>query len=211
MARLCTAVIVAGCLVLIWAARSPGFNAGLSSPALERSLVADYLAVDSVFGGVTNPYTIDAVLHRQDPPPPSMGFISHAPPLTIAKAADGVRYAQQAEGAVAALGATAELAPVRRELLQSYRDVEAAWRSEQRVEQALAADGPPVASGLVRDTPTVLSATATSIASIRQARSLHDQAIAALEVLTGKSASASLTEQGIGRGLYRPDGNPYRP
>ena len=211
MARLCTAVIMASCLVLIWASRSPIFNAGLSSPTLVHSLAADYLAVDAVYGGATNPYTIDAVLHRQDPPPPSMGFVSHTPPFTIANATDGVRYAQQAEGAVAALGATAELAPVRSELLQSYRDVEAAWRSEHRVEQAITSVRPSVVGNRFGDTPTVLAATTRSIASIQQARSLHDQAIAAVKVLGGGSPSSTTTDRSIRSRRYLPYGDPHRP
>lgn len=204
MARLCTAVIVAGILAIIWAARSPSFNGGLSSPALVRSLARDYLAVDAVYGGVTNPYTIDAVLHRQEPPPPSMGFISRMPPLTIARATDGVRYAQEAEGAVAALGATSELAPVRHELLQSYRDVEAAWRSERVVEQALAADGTTVVGGMLIRTTAALTASRESVASIQQARSLHDQAIAAVRVLSGRSATSATGDRRGGPGQYRP-------
>ena len=191
MARLCTAVIVTTCLALVWAAHSPSFNADLSSPALLQSLTADYIAVDAIYGGVTSPYTVETVLHRQDPPPPSMGFVSRPPRLTIANAADGERYAQQAQGAVSALGATAELVPVRRELLESYRDVEHAWRLERLVEQASTSTSAAATLTILGPTPTALSAANSSIATMQQARSLHDQAIAAVQVLSGKAPSAA--------------------
>lgn len=189
MARLCTAVIVALCLALVWATHSPSFNGDLSSPALLKSLTADYSAVDAIYGDVTNPYTVDAVLHRQDRPLPIMGFVSRPPALVIAGAADGERYAQQAEGAVSALGATAELVPVRRELLESYRDVEHAWRLERLVEQASTSDSASAAIALLGPTPAAQSAANSSVATMQQARSLHDQAIAAVQVLSGRSPS----------------------
>ncbi|HEY8744025.1 MAG TPA: hypothetical protein VIU62_13040 [Chloroflexota bacterium] len=207
MARLCTAVIVTGILALVWAAHSPSFNADLSSPALLKSLTADYMAVDAIYGGVTSPYTVDAVLHRQDPPPPSMGFVSRPPGLMIAKAADGERYAQQAEGAVAALGATAELVPVRRELLESYRDVEYAWRMERLVEQASATDSTAAPLTVLGPVPSALSAANSSIATMQQARALHDQAIAAVQVLSGKPPSAATADAASGQPAYRYPGD----
>jgi hypothetical protein len=189
---------VATCLALVWAAHSPSFNADLSSPALLKSLTADYMAVDAIYGGVTSPYTVDAVLHRQAPPPPSMGFVSRPPGLMIARAADGERYAQQAEGAVSALGATAELLPVRRELLESYRDVEHAWRLERLVEQASTSDSAAATLTMLGPAPSAQSAANSSIASMQQARSLHDQAIAAVQVLGGIAPSASPVDRAGG-------------
>ncbi|MGI8913585.1 MAG: hypothetical protein ACR2JY_07350 [Chloroflexota bacterium] len=195
MARLCLAVVAIGCLAFVAASQSARFNADLSSPSLVRSLATDYVAVDTTFGGITNPYTISAVLHRQDPPPPSMGFVIRAPALTIAKAADGIRYAQEAESAVTALGATAELAPIRVELLHSYRDVERAWRMEQVVELNSTPNGIVSVGHGVGEAPSVQSAVDISVMTIRQAQSLHDQAMAAVAVLSGKEPAGPSTSR----------------
>jgi hypothetical protein len=210
MLRLCTAVIAAACLALVWAVRSPSFNASLSSPVLVRSLTSDYLAVDATYGDITNPYTIDSALHLQDTAP-SFGFTSRGPHLAIVRASDGVRYAQQAAAAVTALGATAELVPIRRELLQCYQEVEHAWRMERYVEQAL---GPDQAAETVRpqdSTPSTRSAANASVAAIRQARSLHDQAMAAIAVLSGKTPSSPVLDSAGGTLPRSSFGAPYRP
>jgi hypothetical protein len=210
MPRLWAAVIVAAGAALVWAARSPAFNADLSSPDLVRSLTADYLAVDAVYGGVTNPYLIDGALHQSNGSQPSVaGFGSRPPLLTIANGAEGVHDAQQAEEAVAALGATAELAPIRRELLQCYRDVEQAWRLEQQAEEAQTIGGTAALAG--RGAAFAPEAAAnTSADTIRQARSLHDQAMAAVRVLSGATPAANAGRPG-GQGVYSGVIGPYRP
>jgi hypothetical protein len=210
MARLCTMVIVAACLALVWADRSPSFNASLSSPALVRSLTSDYLAVDATYGDITNPYTIDSALHLQDTAP-SFGFANREPRMTIVRATDGVRYAQEAAAAVIALGATAELAPIRQELLQSYREVEHAWRMERYVEQALTPDEAALPLNLQDNTPSARSAANASVAAIRQARSLHDQAMAAVQILSGKTPSSPTLDQTGGTNPPRSFGAPYHP
>lgn len=210
MVRLCTAVIAAACLALVWAVRSPSFNASLSSPTLVRSLTSDYLAVDAAYGDITNPYTIDSALHLQDTAP-SFGITNRAPHLAIVRASDGVRYAQQAAAAVTALGATAELAPIRQELVRCYQEVEHAWRMERYVEQAL---GPDQAAEIVRpqdSTPSARSAANASVAAIRQARSLHDQAMAAIAVLSGKTPSSPVLDPAGGTLPRSSFGAPYRP
>jgi hypothetical protein len=210
MVRLCTAVIAAACLALVWAVRSPSFNASLSSPTLVRSLTSDYLAVDATYGDITNPYTIDSALHLQDTAP-SFGFTNQAPHLAIVRASDGVRYAQDAMAAVTALGATAELAPVRQELLQCYQEVEHAWRMERYVEQALGPDQAALTLHPQDSAPSARKAANASVAAIRQARSLHDQAMAAVAVLSGKSPPNPVLDQVGGTAPRGSFGAPYRP
>jgi hypothetical protein len=212
MRRLYAAVIAAGCLALAWAATSPQFNARLSSPTLVHTLAPDYIAVDALYGGVTNPYALDAALHRQDSPTAGLvGAVgrpdySYSSGITVTRAADGIHYARLAQSAVVALGSTAELTPIRQELLQSYRDVEQAWRSERYVEQAVANDGAAAETGILAEAPSVQSAADNSISAIRQARSLHDQAMAAVQALGGISASGTAPNQANSRqtaGAYR--------
>lgn len=212
MPRLWAAIIVAACIALVAAARLPAFNADLSSPILVQSLTADYLAVDSVYGSVTNPSLIDAALHEPYTAQPAVYGLGNRPPvLTITNATEGVRYAQRAEEAVAALGATAELAPIRRELLQCYREVEQAWQLEKHVEEVQTIGGSAVPAGGRNEPATVQSAANTSAMSIRQARSLHDQAMAAVRVLSGAPQAGRTASQVDGQGLYHPIVDPYHP
>lgn len=209
MRGLCAAVIAVACLALVWATTSPLFNARLSSPALVHTLAADYIAVDAVYGGVTNPYALDAALHRQDSPTAAFVGITgrpvSSPGIVITRAADGVRYARLAQSAISALGATAELAPIRQELLRSYSDVEQAWRSERYVEHAVANDADAAATGVLAEAPSVQAAADDSIGAIRQARSLHDQAMAAVRALGGTATSATIPS----RADSQLNGGPY--
>lgn len=210
MSRLFIAVIGASCCALIWlAAQSPFFNADVSSPALVRTLATDYVAVDAIYGGVTSPYSIDAAVHSYAPPPAGVGNVdTYRPGFTVARADDGVRYAKEAEAAVSSLGATAELRPIRRELLQSYQDVEQAWKLERSVEQAFNNE-PPASLNIMAEAPDVQSAAQRSVLTIQQARSLHDQAMAAITALTGDRSSAAAAA-GVSVYAGRPYGLPYQ-
>jgi hypothetical protein len=185
LARRSAFAIGAGCVVLIAAVRSPLFNASLTSPAVSRGLAVEYLAVDQQFGGLTNPYSLDALLdHLMVTAPTTMALETAHPGTIVTRAVDGRNDAQAAEKAVLALGATAELAPVRRQLIQCYRDVEQAWQQEGRVEQAFSGDQATGAPSIFDLPPSVHAAAAASISTIHQAQALHDAAMAAVVVLT---------------------------
>jgi hypothetical protein len=182
-------LVIAAALVALGLAgwrgsQSPLFNAGVSSPELVPSLAADYLAVDTLFGGMTNPASMDAALRQLTPPPPPSlaGNGLWRPAATITRAEDGIQLALQAEEAVAGLGATAELLPVRLELSQSYQDVEQAWRLERRIEQAFDQNG-AVSPGTLIQSRNLDQLAAHSLQQMRQAQSLHDQAMTAVHAL----------------------------
>jgi hypothetical protein len=178
--------IAAVSILLVAAARSPLFNASLASPALSRLLAAEYLAVDEQFGGLTNTYSLDAALgHLTPTAPATMALETAQPGIIVTRAVDGRKDAQEAEAAVSALGTTAELVPVRRQLLQSYRDVEQAWQQEGRVEQAFATDQTAAAPTLFSLPPSVHADAVASIGTIHEALALHDQAMAAVAALAG--------------------------
>lgn len=219
--RLLVVLCLSGSIAALWsAARSAAFNANVSSPALVRSLAIDYLAVDLIYGGSTSPASVDAALRRLTPPPTSFGGDQYRPGAPVARSDDGLRLAQQAEQAVAGLGATAELIPVRQELGESYGNVEAAWRLELQVEHALDHRGAVAGFGYV-DATSAQQAAATSLQRMRQARALHDQAIAAVHALAPAAQSATVDSAGdglgastislngsFGRGNGAPDGVP---
>jgi len=198
--RLLVVLCLAGSIAGLWAgARSAAFNAQVSSPALVRSLASDYLAVDVIYGGATNPASIDAALRRLTPPPTSYGGDQYRPGAPVARSDDGLRLAQQAAQAVSGLGATAELIPVRRELGESYGDVAEAWRLELQVEHALDHRGAVAGFGY-SDTPSAQQAATTSLQRMRQARALHDQAIAAVHALAPAAQSGTVDSAGDGLG-----------
>ena len=188
MRRLFLAVTLAAVAAAGWlAAHSAAFNASLPSEALVQSLAPDYLAVDRYYNGVTNPLSIDTALQRLAPPRVPLDTQPYRPSVSIARAEDGIRLARGAETAVAALGATAQLLPVRAELERSYQYVEQSWQYEQQVEEAL---GRRVSgSRFAASTPDVQHAADQSMLAMRQASALHDQAITAVRALTSSGAA----------------------
>jgi hypothetical protein len=182
--RVTVALLVGGVSLLFAARHSPAFNAQLSSPGLVQSLSGDYLAVDALYGGATDPSGLDAALRRLTPPTLIPGVEPWRPAPTVTRADDGIRLALAAQRAIGELGSTAELAPIRAELLVSYGDVEQAWRLERRIELALASST-AAWSGPRLPTLDLQQRATDSTATIHRARSLHDQAMTAVRVLGG--------------------------
>lgn len=187
--RVTVALLLGGVALALGLPHLPAFNARLSSPALVRSLADDYLAADALYGSATDPSGLDAALRRLSPPSLIPGVEPWRPVPVVTRANDGIRLAQAAQLAIASLGSTAELAPLRAELLTSYGDVEQAWRLERLVELALAnGSAPRPAQGFM--TADVQQHAAASAATIQRARSLHDQAMTAVRVLSGGAPPA---------------------
>jgi hypothetical protein len=144
------------------------------------------------------------------------GLPSAAAPL--ARSAAGIRRAQEAEAATAALGTTRDLAPARSDLLRGFQEAAQAWRAVRTVEGALAnadsgratvatpdpypghwvpathlmnADGThdTISSRL----PAALPAANESELDIAAAQALHDQAMAIVANLIGTSDGQPLS------------------
>ena len=190
----CRTALVLGavCVLFVGAARSPLFNASLASPGLSRLLAAQYLAVDAQFGGLTNPYSLDALLdHLIVTAPTTMALETAQPGIIVTHAVDGRNDARMAERAVLALGATAELSPIRDQLILSFGDVDKAWQQEGRVEQAFSGEQAVGAPNIFNLPSSVHAEAVASIGTIHQALTLHDQAMEAVHTLAAGQTSPS--------------------
>lgn len=190
MARLFVAVSVALGGGLLWAAlRSPAFDAARPSPALVRSLAPDYLAIDALYGESTSPTALGSALRWYLPADSTVSGIEIWRPLSSAvfTAAQGAGLAGEGERAVESLGATAELGPARRELLASYAEATQAWQLEGQIVRAVERDpqGPRLAGY-----GSATAAGAATMATIRRAGQLHDEAMTAIRALAAASGAA---------------------
>ncbi len=179
--------------MLALAARSPLFNAAIASPALATQLAPQYEAVDAQYGAVTDPSSIQTALHQFTPDTTTVATLPWRAHGSVSQPADGIRMAVAAQRAISALGATGELLPARQDLDQSYASAEAAWRYEAQVETAMRLPGGAQASASI--SPAVQDLMNKSTASIQQASTLHDQAIAVIQQIDPDAGTLANTSR----------------